>query len=67
MVTLKGQLKGDTGEKWHVLPLVEIPESIIEVRKCVGRWLEVLVEQDGRLGVWVFHREGGGAEDSRLR
>ena len=49
MVTLKGRLKGKTGEKWHMLPLVDITESGIEVRKWVGRWLEVLVEQDGRL------------------
>ena len=46
MVTLKGRFKGDTGEKLHMLPLVEITESVIEVRKCVGRRLEMLVEQD---------------------
>ena len=37
MVTLKGRFKGETGEKWHMLPLVDITESGIEVRKWVGR------------------------------
>ena len=49
MVTLKGRFKGDTREKCHMLPLVDITESIIEVRKWVGKWLEVLVKKDGRL------------------
>ena len=48
-VTLKGRFKGGTGEKWHMLPLVDTKKSGIEVRKWVGRWLEVLVEEDTRL------------------
>ena len=59
MVTLKGKLKGETGEKWHMLPLVDTMESEIEVEKWVGKLLEVLVDEDGRLEGWVFHREGG--------
>ena len=55
-MTLNGQFKSDTGEKWHMLPLVDTMESLIEVRKWVGRWLYVLVEQYGRLGVG-FSRE----------
>ena len=54
MVTLKGRFKGDTGEKLHMLPLVQITESVIEVRKCVGRRLEMLVEQDELLKGCVF-------------
>ena len=46
IVTLKRRFKGETGEKWHMLPLVDIIESGIEVRKCVGIWLEILVEKD---------------------
>ena len=33
VVTLKGRFKGETGEKWHMLPLVDIMESGIEVMK----------------------------------
>ena len=42
-----------------MLPLVDTTESGIEVRKWVGRWLELLVEEDGWLEGWVFQREGG--------
>ena len=48
MATLKGKFKGEIGEKWHMLPLVDIAESGIEVSKWVGRWLEVLVEKNRR-------------------
>ena len=34
-------------------------QSGIEVRKRVGIWLEVLVEQYGRLEGWVFQGEVG--------
>ena len=54
MVKLKGRIKGETGEKWHMLPLVEIMESGIEVRKWARIWLEVLVKEDGQLEGWVF-------------
>ena len=37
MVTLKGRFEGDTGEKWHMLPLVDTTESVIEVSKWLGR------------------------------
>ena len=32
MVTLKGWFKGETGDKWHMLLLVDIMYSVIEVR-----------------------------------
>ena len=35
MVTFKGRFKGETGDKWHMLLLVDIMYSVIEVR----RWL----------------------------
>ena len=31
MVTLKGRFKGETGDKWHMLLLVDIMYSVIEV------------------------------------
>ena len=33
MVILKGRFKGNIGEKWHMLPLVDTMESVIEVSK----------------------------------
>ena len=47
MVTLRGRFKGETSEKGHVLPLVDVTISGIEIRKWVGRWLEILMEDDG--------------------
>ena len=49
MVTLKRRSKGETGEKWHMLPLVDTTELVIEVRNMAEIWLEVLVEENGRL------------------
>ena len=40
-----------------MFPLVDTTESLIEVMKWMGRWLEVLVEEYGRLKGCVFHRE----------
>ena len=43
MVTLKGRFEGETGVKWHMIPLVDVKCSGIEIRKWVGRWLVVMV------------------------
>ena len=48
METLKGRFKGETGINWHMLPLVDVTESGIKIRRWVGRWWEILVEEDGR-------------------
>ena len=37
MVNLQGKFKGDTGEKWHMIPLVDETDLGIEVRIWVGR------------------------------
>ena len=59
MVTLKGIFKGETGEKWHMMPLVDVAVSGTDIRKWVGRWLGILVDEEGRTECWVFqHREG---------
>ena len=39
MVTLKGRFKGETGGGLHMLPLVDVTCSGIEIRKWVGTWL----------------------------
>ena len=49
MMTLKGWFKGENGEKLHMLPLLYTMELGIYVRKWVGRLLELLVKDDGRL------------------
>ena len=42
-----------------MLPLVDITDSGIEVRRWVGRLLEVLVDENSILEGWVFQREVG--------
>ena len=59
MVPLKGRLKGETGEKWHMVPLIDEMNFGISVKRWVRRWLEVIVEEDERLQGWVFQRDNG--------
>ena len=59
MVALKHRFKGETGEKWHILTLVDTTGLGIEIRRWVGRWLEIMVEEEGRTEDWMFqNREG---------
>ena len=59
MVTLKGRSRGEMGGNWHILPLVDVIGSRIEIRKWLGRYTEILVEEGGRTEGRVFqHREG---------
>ena len=50
LVTCDGNLKkiiqGRDWGKWHMLPLVDVTYSVIEIRIWVGRWLEIMVEDD---------------------
>ena len=46
---LKLLFNRETGDKWHMSPLVDITDLVIEVRIWVGRCLEVLLEEDKRL------------------
>ena len=55
-MTLQGGFKVETGEKWHMVPLVDEIDSGIEVMRWVGIFMEVVVEEDERLGDWVFQR-----------
>ena len=38
------------------MPLVDITKSEIEVRRWVGIWIYVFVEEDRLLECWVFQR-----------
>ena len=59
MVNLQGRFKGETGGKWHMLPMLDDKNLGIQVKRWVGRWLEVIVGEDKRLEGWVFQREKG--------
>ena len=43
---LKKKIQGRDWGKWHMLPLVDVTYSVIEIRIWVGRWLEIMVEDD---------------------
>ena len=44
IVTLKRRFKRETGEKYHMLPLVDTTYPSIEGKRCGGRGLELLFE-----------------------
>ena len=58
-MTLKLRFKGETGDNWHMLPLVDIKELGIEVRRWVGIWIEVSMEGYRLLEGWLFQRDKG--------
>ena len=39
MVNIQGRFKGETGGKWHMVPLVDYTNLCIKVRRWVGIWL----------------------------
>ena len=42
-----------------MLPLVDVTGLGIEISRLVGRWLEIMVEEEARMEDWMFqHREG---------
>ena len=42
-----------------MLPLLETTDSGIDIMNWVRRWLDILVEGEGRVGGWVFQHTGG--------
>jgi hypothetical protein len=60
MLTLQGRFKGETNERWHCVPIVDVTNSGIQIRK----WLHRLVidrrvnKQHQRQG-WMFRRRDG--------
>ena len=59
MVTMKGRFKVETGEKWHMLTFVDVAGLRIDISKWVGRWLKIMVEEEGRTEGWALqNREG---------
>ena len=35
------------GGKWHMLPLVDVADLEIKIRRCLRGWLVILVEDGG--------------------
>jgi hypothetical protein len=58
MVTLLGRFKGETGERWHLLPIVWKTRSGIEVGVWATRLRESLLERN-RLNGFVFANSRG--------
>jgi hypothetical protein len=50
MISLLGRLKGDTGERWHLLPIVGKTRSGIKVARCgqLG-WLSLFWRETGNM------------------
>jgi hypothetical protein len=59
MITLHGRFKGETGLRWHCLPLAIHTKSGLPVKKWIGRFLRRKHVMEGRTGGWLFAREDG--------
>jgi hypothetical protein len=59
MMTLHGRFKGETGERWHLLPIADETRTKLPVRKWFGRLIGRIVEEEGRTEGWLFQRKKG--------
>ncbi|KAL7526003.1 hypothetical protein ACHAXR_001264, partial [Thalassiosira sp. AJA248-18] len=59
MVTLYGRFKGETGFRWHCLPVSDRTRSGIPFRKWVGRLMHRRVILQGRREGWFLSRKDG--------
>ena len=59
MATLYGRFKGETGERWHCLPICDNNRSGIPFRRWIGRLLNRRRKADGvhETG-WLFEKDG---------
>ncbi len=46
VVALLGRFKGETGERYHLLPIVSVTNHRLEPRKRIGRLLDLYQERD---------------------
>ena len=60
MLTLRGRFKGETGLRWHCLPLSDQTKSGIPHRRWLGRLMHRRVIRQGRRTGLLLHREEGG-------
>ena len=54
MLTLLGRFKGETGERWHLMPLADETRTKLPVRKWFTRLLYSIVELEKRKTGWLF-------------
>lgn len=59
MLTLRGKFKGETGARWHLLPIADDTRSKIPVRAWFCRMMITQVTERGRRDGWVFQRRDG--------
>ncbi len=50
VIPLLGRFKGETGESYHLLCLVDITDHGLEPRKWIGRLIQILQHQGARNG-----------------
>lgn len=56
MITLFGRFKGETGHRWHCLPICDRNRSGIPFRKWIGRLLHRRVVEQKRTKGWLFKK-----------
>ncbi len=69
MITLRGLFKGENNLKWHLVPLVDVTNSGIRVRRWVHRLVRLRLEEDGVEEGPLFVSERGRqeSEDERFQ
>lgn len=58
MVTLLGRLKGETGERYHLLPMARVTNSGVMAGKWADRLARLMVAR-GRTNGWIFRDKSG--------
>jgi hypothetical protein len=58
MIPLLGRFKGETGERWHLLPIVWKRRSGIEAGTWASRLVESLLERNQRYGFVFADKKG---------
>jgi hypothetical protein len=56
MVTLYGRFKGETGYRWHCLPIADRTRSGLPNRLWIGRLMKRQVALEGRTEGWLFRK-----------
>ena len=59
MITLYGRFKGETGFRWHCLPISDLSRSRLPFRKWISTLLQRRVEIQGRSKGWLFVKKDG--------
>ena len=59
MLALRGRFKGETGERWHLMPIADTTRTSLPIRKWFGRLLGRLVHEEGRRDGWLFQNDKG--------